>query len=463
MASPHRSNWKFKLSAIHPLVLFPLLVSPCPSHAQYVEYVQPIPIMLTAPVPTEKADFGYSVSGIPDLNGDGYGDVVVGAWIEANVGAVYIFDGFTGDFLHRLTSPNLEFPGSYGQSVAGVPDVNGDGRGDVVIGAPGEGIPGEEFTGAVYIIDGASGTVLHRLGSRGINWGGPVDGISDINGDGLGDVLVGPDVFDGSTGEIIRTLTVESPYEGFTGRGHRTWSIPDLTDDGVEDILQLAAFSGTLESFHVGVVFDGSTGAQLRILQNQPPDGDPGVPDANGDGRGDVLTYTGERSETYGSLAHTYVQLRDGFTGSLLHTFHFSDRQPIGHEYQISAAGLRDVNGNGSGDVIVGAYDGHGSWDYDPYLPGQNVYDSINRANIYDGSTGELLQVLLSPHSQEGVQFGRAVAGIPDSNDSGRVAIVIGARYENPTGSPNHHRAGAAYLYQSPGPPSSNENWKLFE
>ena len=95
--------------------------------------------------PTDEvdADFGRAVTQVGDIDGDGYHDIAVGApGADAggtNRGEVYIY---MGDPDGIEATPALVLSGTineeaFGQSVAGGWDVNGDGYGDLIVGAPG--------------------------------------------------------------------------------------------------------------------------------------------------------------------------------------------------------------------------------------------------------------------------------------------------------------------------------------
>ncbi|MEM8600626.1 MAG: T9SS type A sorting domain-containing protein [Bacteroidota bacterium] len=98
--------------------------------------------------------------------------------------------------LHTLASPNEVASGNFGVSVAGAGDVDGDGLSEVVVGAFQED-PGSspDDAGRSYIFSGATGTVLYILASSNEEVGGrfgiAVSDTGDINGDGLSDVIVG--------------------------------------------------------------------------------------------------------------------------------------------------------------------------------------------------------------------------------------------------------------------------------
>jgi hypothetical protein len=95
-------------------------------------------------------------------------------------GRAYIFDGATQTVISTLVSPNAQesggiatTSGDFGESVTGIEDVNGDGVSDVLIGAPGETTTaGNDREGRAYVFDGATGELLDQLESPNVTDGG---------------------------------------------------------------------------------------------------------------------------------------------------------------------------------------------------------------------------------------------------------------------------------------------------
>src|SRR6185436_9110823 len=93
------------------------------------------------------ANLGCSVAGAGDVNGDGYDDVVVGAYrydtVETDDGAAFVFHGGPSGVPSGTPATaavvlfNGIFPSAVGRSVASAGDVNGDGYPDLIVGAPG--------------------------------------------------------------------------------------------------------------------------------------------------------------------------------------------------------------------------------------------------------------------------------------------------------------------------------------
>ncbi len=83
-------------------------------------------------------DFGFSVAGAGDVNGDGFDDLVVGAHsYQTSTGRAYVYAGCAGgpQATAIFTATGEAANNSFGHSVSGAGDVNGDGLDDVGIGA----------------------------------------------------------------------------------------------------------------------------------------------------------------------------------------------------------------------------------------------------------------------------------------------------------------------------------------
>jgi hypothetical protein len=161
---------------------------------------------------------GTAVSGLGDVNGDGYDDVLVGArQAFGDDGGAYVVFGHAGGFDATLDLASLDgstgfairdHGGFAGYSVADAGDVNGDGIGDLLIGARLADLPGGggEQSGAAYVVFGSASGFAPELdlatltadqgfvvvGADSIDrLGTAVSSAGDVNGDGYDDILVG--------------------------------------------------------------------------------------------------------------------------------------------------------------------------------------------------------------------------------------------------------------------------------
>ncbi|XP_058876337.1 integrin alpha-10 [Acipenser ruthenus] len=94
----------------------------------------------------QDARFGYSLAAAPDLNHDGFNDLVVGAPLEeGHRGAIYIYHGHRTTILplykQRVAASALSSALQYfGRSVSGRLDLDGDGLVDLAVGAQGNAV-----------------------------------------------------------------------------------------------------------------------------------------------------------------------------------------------------------------------------------------------------------------------------------------------------------------------------------
>jgi hypothetical protein len=151
--------------------------------------------------------FGATVAGIGDVNNDGFDDVAVAGPDEddgeTDEGLVHIYLGSAGGLSASatVTLQANQASASFGSSVSGAGDVNGDGYDDVVVGAP-KWDGGLIDEGKAFLYLGSAGGVQPvpvwsvEGDQAGALMGSSVAGVGDMNGDGLDDVAVGAPSYD---------------------------------------------------------------------------------------------------------------------------------------------------------------------------------------------------------------------------------------------------------------------------
>jgi hypothetical protein len=141
--------------------------------------------------------FGASVGLVGDADGDGTSDLIAGAdprdaaGLPAGVGYARVYGG-DGVLIHEFADG--DGADGFGAAVAGVGDVNGDGRDDLAVGAPesdGDGWAGA-LAGTVRLYSGDDGELLHVIhGAAGSGLGRHLAFAGDLDADGLADCAVG--------------------------------------------------------------------------------------------------------------------------------------------------------------------------------------------------------------------------------------------------------------------------------
>jgi hypothetical protein len=390
------------------------------------------------------ANFGISVGTAGDVNGDGFADVVVGAYLydngQTNEGRAFLYHGSpTGPQATAAWTAESDEPlSSFGFSVATAGDVNNDGYDDVIIGGTRHENGQEDEGGAWVYLGSAAGLAATAAWSAESDleysrMGGSVGTAGDVNADGYADIIVAARFFGEAQSEMGKVYvyhgspTGPSPLANWSVQGTQNnqsfgssvGGAGDVNGDGYSDII--VGSSGTNRAY----VFHGSaTGLSIPAAwtaQNAQAGAFFGsetktAGDVNGDGYADVIVgaYSFDNGQTDEGAVFVYHGSPAGLSPAPAWT---AEGEQPGALFGSAVGSAGDVNGDGYSDVIVGAplYD--------------NIESAEGRAYVYLGSpTGLATGATWTAESdQVAANLGRSAAGAGDVNGDGYADVIVGA------------------------------------
>ena len=293
--------------------LFPVTIDPTATCAAW-----------TAESNQASANFGWSVSTAGDVNGDGYSDVIVGARNydngQSGEGRAYVYHGSASGLSASAawTAESDQADAHFGCSVSTAGDVNGDGYSDVIVGAFGYD-NGETDEGRAYVYHGsasglsASASWTAESDQAGAWFGWSVSTAGDVNGDGYSDVIVGAELYDNGETDEGRAYVYHGSASGLSASaawtaesdqasasfGCSVSTAGDVNGDGYSDVIVGAKYYDNGETGEGrAYVYHGSASG-LSASADWTAESDQGdafygcsvstAGDVNGDGYSDVI------------------------------------------------------------------------------------------------------------------------------------------------------------------------------
>jgi len=422
----------------------------------------------TAESNQEGARFGFPVATAGDVNGDGYADVIVGAYLfengETDEGRAYVYLGSASGLATTpaWTAEGNQIGADFGSAIATAGDVNGDGYSDVIVGAERhDNVETDEGRVYAYLgsASGLASTAAWTVESNQATalLGSSVAAAGDVNGDGYSDVIVGAPFYDNVQGDEGRAYVYLGSTSGlattpsWTGESNQPTALfgrsvatagdvngdgyadvivgADLFDNGEADEGRAFAYLGSASGLSDSPVWTGEggqVGAQFGISVAT-------AGDVDGDGYSDILVGASQldNPETDEGQAYVYLGFASGPATTPAWTVD-GDQPGQFSLFGSSVATAGDVNGDGYSDVIVGA----AGFD--------NGQTDEGRAQVHLGSASGLASLAWAAESnQSSASFGEAVATAGDVNGDGFSDVIVGARlYDN-----GQVDEGRAYVY----------------
>jgi len=235
--------------------------------------------------------FGTSVAGLEDLDGDAIPELLIGAPANPANGTAFVISGGGGSVLREYSFPQVPyFFSGGGHTVAALSDLDGDGFSEHLVGAKSASPNGIDHAGMVFLYSGATGSLLREIlgeeSQESIGRGG-MGGAPDLDGDGKSDIILfhpGDPVVGGwPAGFFIKALSgvsgqtlwkVSDPSGAETRFASCLGFLGDLDHDGIDDVLvgrpgdlQSSTEPGTGEV----LLLSGASGRLLRMVAGKEP------------------------------------------------------------------------------------------------------------------------------------------------------------------------------------------------
>ncbi len=343
--------------------------------------------------------FGAAVSGAGDVNGDGYGDLIVASCEKSYV---KVFSGIGGEELHHLIGNSGD---KFGCAVDGGVDINRDGYDDFIIGAPSDDSNGTS-SGRATIYSGYDASVIHAgAGSTGYSFGTDVNFCGDINNDGYEDFVFGAPgrslskgavyVYSGLNGSLLHAFY--GAGSGYPKLGFSVDGAGDVNNDGYDDIVAGAPFDDVNGTGSGSVwVYSGVDGAVLHHFVGDHSDFElgmdvSGIGDMNNDGYDDIVISARD-------FSYSYIRVYSGADG-VLHYDYLDVRGPGG---AVGPAG--DFDQDGYADFMYGS----------PFRENESGYVE-GQVRILSGKTKQILYTLTP--GPEFISYGYNYEGFGESLD----------------------------------------------
>ncbi len=413
------------------------------------------------------AHFGSSVSTAGDVNGDGFSDVVAGAYLydngQTDEGRVYVYLGSSSGPVEppAWTAESDQASARFGSSVSTAGDVDGDGYAEVIVGAP-RYDAGQTDEGRAFVYSG-SGVGLRATAAwtgesdqAEASFGYSVSTAGDVNGDGFSDVIVGAPGFDNGQADEGRAYVYTGSPSGlvtvpsWTAEGNQAGAsfgssvatAGDVNGDGFSDVIVGASLYDDVrpDAGRAAVYLGSSSGLDALpdwIVGSGQANAHFGhsvatAGDVNGDGYSDVIVGANlfSNAQSFEGRAFVFLGSNVGLAPTPAWT---AESNQAAASFASSVATAGDVNGDGYSDVIVGA----------PAF--DNGQASEGRAFVYLGSPAGLpaTPAWIAESDQSGAELGSSVATAGDVNGDGYSDVIVGAhQYDD-----RETNEGRAYVF----------------